>query len=107
MHERHRRVVDLARDQDALAHRRQLRALGVSHADIRSEDRAGRWRLVPSSSAWSSSSAWCLRHDCWTHGGLCAQIGIPPPERQVVRTLPDGRVHLRLPPLVGDARSST
>lgn len=43
--ERQRRVSGLAETQDGLAHRRQLNALGVSHADVRSEVRAGRWAL--------------------------------------------------------------
>ncbi len=41
--ERARRAASVAADHDGVAHRRDLRAVGVSRADVRSEVEAGRW----------------------------------------------------------------
>lgn len=44
--ERARRAGEIAEAQAGVAHRRQLRAVGISRADVRTEAGAGRWTLL-------------------------------------------------------------
>lgn len=63
--ERQRRAAEVARDFDGIAHRRALRAVGVTHEDIRSEVAAGRWERLGTHTVRVGNAAYTVRAQWW------------------------------------------
>lgn len=95
---RSRQVDHLARAHGGVVHRRQLAALGVTREALRAEVRARRWELagrhtvIVRAVPLSPVARWwraVLDFGVW-----CRAFGLPPPDRQVLRTTGQGRAFL-------------
>lgn len=78
--ERQDRAEPIARDHDGIAHRRDLRAVGITREDVRTEVRAGRWLTVGKHTVvvlrqtWSKRAAWF--HALWESGSGAVLDGV-------------------------------
>lgn len=77
--QRQERARDVAAPYDGIAHRRDLRAVGITREDVRTEVRAGRWLVLGKHTvvirqAWSTRAAWF--HALWETGSGAVLDGV-------------------------------
>lgn len=78
--ERAQRATWVAEPHDGIAHRRDLRTVGVTREDVRTEVRAGRWLALDKHTVvvvrhrWSRRSSWL--HALWESGSGAALDGV-------------------------------